>query len=280
MSTLKSLLNDYLSKEEIISLIDSYDVNTRYDKNELLLKFHTILCRDIYPYLIGKREMANVCGSGSVGFIVSLESDNFTFDKFETQTQIPLYRIKKSKLFIENKIPKNLALKIQILDSKDKYWEARIIREEFIQNKLSESASFRDNIPNFYFGCTINMPIENDIIRFRLTFMELLDSRYITILTLLQRNNILTDEMYNNIEQLVKKLWKFGISHNDLSINNILIDVETKDIKLIDFGLSSMMLPLEDNKSYIEYFKTLDKSEQNGSNVSKLNELFTYVNKV
>jgi len=276
MPTLNSLLKEYLSKDEIISMIDSYDIK-KHDKNNLLLKFHTILCRDIFPLLIGKSEMANVCGSGTVGFVVSLESNNFTFDKFEKQTNIPLYRIRKSKLDIPNK----LALKIQIFDTNDKYWEARVLREEFIQNKLSESATFSDIVPKFYFGCTLNIPIDNENIKFRLTFMDLVDKRYTTLLKYLESRHGISDIIYKKVERIVKSLWKYGISHNDLSLNNILISHDD-DIKLLDFGLSTMIEKIDGDdinlfNQYLNYFEDKDRSEQNGSNVQKLKELLTYV---
>jgi serine/threonine protein kinase len=282
MPRIKDLLTEYLSKPEIISMIESYDNKQHNNLNylNLLLQFHTILCRDIFPLLIGEQKMANVCGSGTVGFVVSLENDHFTFDKFEQQMK--LYRVRKSTL----EMPKKLALKIQIFHTKDKYWEARVLREEFIQNKLSESKTFKDYIPNFYFGCTVNMPIENDIIRFRLTFMDLIDiKQYITLINYLQSTNgVLSDIIYNKIKDLVHNLWRFRISHNDLSLNNILINIKNQDIKLIDFGLSTMIEKLEGedinlSTAYINYFANQDKLEQNGSNVEKLKNLLTYVKK-
>jgi serine/threonine protein kinase len=285
MPTLKSLLNDYLSKEDIISLIESYD-NKKHDKNQLILSFLNKTLLDIIKLLNVKEGIPLICGYGSVGCVVSLESTKFTFDNFEKQSTIPLYRIKKSKLCNEENLPKQLALKIQIFDTNDKYWEARVLREEFIQNKISEYTTFNDVIPKFYFGCTINMPIQDDIIRFRLTFMDLIDIQtYTSLLKYLEsRHGNLPDIIYKKIETLAHNLWKNDISHNDLSVNNILIDHDN-NIKLVDFGLSCIINGGLDESNlnlvekYNNYFETLDKSEQNGSNVAKLNELFQYVKK-
>ena len=46
-----------------VSVLKEHGCIKKHDKNNLLLKFHTILCRDIFPLLIGKSEMTNVCGS-------------------------------------------------------------------------------------------------------------------------------------------------------------------------------------------------------------------------
>ena len=92
------------------------------------------------------------------------------------------------------------------------------------------------------------------------------------------------------MERIVKSLWKYGISHNDLSLNNILISHDD-DIKLLDFGLSTMIEKIDGDdinlfNQYLNYFEDKDRSEQNGSrealdrrcsNVQKLKELLTYV---
>jgi serine/threonine protein kinase len=273
------LLTEYLSKEEIISILNSYDDNKKHNINDLLAKFHGILWQNILPLLIGEQKIPQVCGSGTTGFVVSLENYNFDFANLEKN--VTLYRVRKSNL----PIPTKLALKIQIFNEKDKYWETRVLREEFIQNKLSLSNKFTKYIPNFYFGCTVNMPHENDIIKVRLTFMDLIDASYTTLFKHLQNTSgQLSEDIYTKIEVLIKSLWRFGISHNDLSLNNILINqhVINADIKLIDFGLSTMIVKLdgEDNNlasAYLKYFEKLDKIEQNGSNVQKLAELLSHV---
>jgi serine/threonine protein kinase len=275
------LLTEYLSKEEIISILNSYDDNKKHNINDLLAKFHGILWQNILPLLIGEQKIPQVCGSGTTGFVVSLENYNFDFANLEKN--VTLYRVRKSNL----PIPTKLALKIQIFNEKDKYWETRVLREEFIQNKLSLSNKFTKYIPNFYFGCTVNMPHENDIIKVRLTFMDLIiNKNYITLFEYLQNTHgKLSQNIYTKIEVLIKSLWRFGISHNDLSLNNILIHRDysiNADIKLIDFGLSTMIVKLdgEDNNlasAYLKYFEKLDKIEQNGSNVQKLAELLSHV---
>jgi tRNA A-37 threonylcarbamoyl transferase component Bud32 len=115
--------------------------------------------------------------------------------------------------------------------------------------------------------------------------MDLIDASYTTLFKHLQNTSgQLSEDIYTKIEVLIKSLWRFGISHNDLSLNNILINqhVINADIKLIDFGLSTMIVKLdgEDNNlasAYLKYFEKLDKIEQNGSNVQKLAELLSHV---
>lgn len=285
MTTLTSLLNDYMSKEEMLSLIDSYNDYKKFDKDQVLWTFFNYMNQAILPLINIKLPFPDICGSGTVGCVIAVETNGrFAFDDFEKQTEIPIYRVRKSKLCNAN-MPKKLALKVQILDSKDKYWEARILKEEFIQNKLSEYKTFEENIPKFYFGCTANMPYKDDIIRFRLTFMELIDTKiYKPLLSIIKLNRGLPDILYKNIENLAHNLWRHKISHNDLSVNNILVSEDNyNNIKLLDFGLSCILNRGLDHSNlvadYNKYFENLDKSEQNGSNVAKLNELFQYVKK-
>ena len=95
------------------------------------------------------------------------------------------------------------------------------------------------------------------------------------------RENRLPDILYTNIEILVKKLWKLGITHNDLSIRNILIDTSNLsgnyNIKLIDFRLSELLSPeLQNNNTMKEYYKhlyTIVNYEQPISNIVKLGKL-------
>jgi len=220
MTTLTSLLNDYMSKEEMLSLIDSYNDYKKFDKDQVLWTFFNYMNQAILPLINIKLPFPDICGSGTVGCVIAVETNGrFAFDDFEKQTKVPIYRIRKSKLCNAN-MPKKLALKVQILDSKDKYWEARILKEEFIQNKLSEYKTFEENIPKFYFGCTANMPYKDDIIRFRLTFMEFVDTKiYSPLLSIIKFYKELPDLLYKKIESLVHNLWKHGISHNDLSVN-------------------------------------------------------------
>ena len=123
MSKLKTLLNKYLSKEEISSLIFSYDEKfTHESKATLLQNFHYILGTKIYPILTNHEynHLPYILGSGTQGFVVSIEGNDLKLgiNKFKNQTDIPLFRIKTTDY---TTLPKKLAIKIQMFDSKDKY---------------------------------------------------------------------------------------------------------------------------------------------------------------
>jgi tRNA A-37 threonylcarbamoyl transferase component Bud32 len=117
----------------------------------------------------------------------------------------------------------------------------------------------------------------------RLTFMELFDSNYETIMNILNNNKKLPVSVYESVNNLAKMLWTHGISHNDLATQNILINRnDLNDIKILDFGLSQLINPILNNNNskmknaYTQYFKSNNKNtsdEQNGSNVTKLSEL-------
>lgn len=211
----------------------------------------------------------NIIGRGTQGYVISLPSikmkeciDNFS-NVFVTE------REKK----ININIPNRVAIKIQLLYTKNKFWEERILKEEFILNKLSTINDIKNYIPKFYYGCTINF----NALRIRLTFMELIDpSRFLSLRQIIETDTV-SEEIYNNIKNVVKLFWKYGVTHNDLSINNILFN-RYDGVKIVDFGLAEMIKPNQilDEKTYQEYFENVSKNSQNGSNVTKLRELFSF----
>jgi tRNA A-37 threonylcarbamoyl transferase component Bud32 len=88
-------------------------------------------------------------------------------------------------------------------------------------------------------------------------------------------NSMISDKVYQNIEKIVGTLWKLKVSHNDLSINNIMIG-KNGNIKLLDFGLSEILnKPINNAQEYQELFANIKKDEQSGSNVAKLKELYS-----
>jgi serine/threonine protein kinase len=177
-------------------------------------------------------------------------------------------------------MPNEVVLKVQQFKTEDKYWEARVLREETIMKKLSTS-SLKEHVPKFYLGCTLIIPMENNK-RFgvRLTFMEHIDM--VPLYRILQESDKkkipVPRNIYEQIEAVVLKLWKLGISHNDLSVNNILVSGFIKpEIKLIDFGLSTTIATsdfanLKDGDGfnmykdrYVSHFAGLSKDEQDSN---------------
>jgi serine/threonine protein kinase len=281
------IIKEYLSHEDIKSLNNSYK-NSNYEelpleiKNNVIRKIHNDFIMNTFADLfnienIDKDNNIINIGGGTQGYVLKFKANNIQAGILKLEEE--LENVKRIKRSNEN-IPNEIAIKVQLLYTRNKHWEERVLREEYILNKINEISEngpnnvLRKAIPRFYYGFTIKF---SDYIRVRLTFMELIDIRdYKTLEVYLQKYK-LKDEGYKNIKDLVEKLWKFGISHNDLSIRNILIDGHN-DIKLIDFGLSQMINPVNSFESYKEYFKNVDKNEQNGSNVEKLEEIFNLIN--
>lgn len=135
--------------------------------------------------------------------------------------------------------------------------------------------------PRYYLGFTCNYPVGNRVLRVRLTFMEKIDDSYVSIEKLIgpSYNYRFPDVFVTGLTKLVKSLWRFGISHNDLSIRNLLFNITKYDIKLIDFGLAELIHKRIEGKDddlekrYEEYYTNIEKDEQDGSNVQKLHEL-------
>lgn len=272
------IIKDYLDKNDVDSLLQSYNVqyNTDYSipsddiKNIILNKIHQeFILNSLLSYFDCKIMDVNIIGRGTQGYVISLPSikmkeciDNFS-NVFVTE------REKK----ININIPNRVAIKIQLLYTKNKFWEERILKEEFILNKLSTINDIKNYIPKFYYGCTINF----NALRIRLTFMELIDpSRFLSLRQIIETDTV-SEEIYNNIKNVVKLFWKYGVTHNDLSINNILFN-RYDGVKIVDFGLAEMIKPNQilDEKTYQEYFENVSKNSQNGSNVTKLRELFSF----
>jgi serine/threonine protein kinase len=250
-------------------------------KNEIIRDFYqTKVFEIIFDYFklidIGKLE---VLGSGTQGVVLGFPSEYFK-NGFNELSKISTRQ--KGPYFKDN-LPNEIAMKFQLLDGETSYWEKRMLREEYIMNYLNEISNvnasksiIKNAIPKLYYGCTIKF---KDV-KFRLTFMELISPRnYITIekwLTIYTRTPF-PDVSYKLLEKIIESLWASKISHNDLSIRNIMIEVgdsEYKKIKLIDFGLSEMLnKEILSKEEYEKLFKDISKDEQRGSNVEKLKDL-------
>ena len=284
MTTLNTSIKEYLSKAEIQELNTNYPNNNSKsdnmsldEKSKVITDFINSDFMNIYFKAI-TGDLYNIytnfithLGSGTQGIIFSLMFKNLDF-----LSDLPqIYNIKKNDISsINNKI----ACKIQLINNpEEKYWESRMLREEYIMTKLNTYETIKEFIPKFYCGFTVKFN-QN---KFRITLMELIDPTHFS--NLQDVLDKISSEQANNIIKETKKLihilWKNGVSHNDISIRNILIDRwDFSNIKLIDFGLSTIFNHKFNNNSKLEeeydlYFSNKSKEEQLGSNVRKIKEL-------
>ena len=276
------IINEYLTNSDIKLIEQDYpteekNTNTRTfeEKNKIISDFFYSDLRKILSDYFGFTDIQKIkmLGSGTQGFVIGFEPKYCKFEELSGSR-------KKGPYFgTSNK----LALKIQLINTNNSsYWEKKMIREEYIVhylNELSDRNNIKDSIPLLYYGCTYKFNTN----KFRLTFMELIDpEEYITIGKILSLehlfNSLISDKVYQNIEQIVSTLWKLKVSHNDLSINNIMIG-KNGNIKLLDFGLSEILNKSINNaQEYQELFTDI-KNEQKGSNVAKLKELYSLLHR-
>jgi serine/threonine protein kinase len=277
------LLNEYLIGSELNSLKLDYKSSSKKnnagnfdEKNKIINDFYqNYILKIVTEYFKVNIQELHLLGSGTSGVVLGFKSTNVkngieNLINFSTRNKGPFYL---------DSLPNEIALKFQLLDSETSYFEKRMIREEYIMHYLNNSSSntnsiIKESIPKFYFGCTIKF---NKNIKFRISLMELLNKdNFVTIEHLLRIEYPISDDIYNNIKNVVDALWRLKISHNDLSIRNIMVGLPPDNknkIKLIDFGLSEEL-----NKEILspkEYEKLFSKQldEQRGSNVEKLKDL-------
>ena len=277
MTTLNSAIKEYLSENEIHNLNAHYNSNSKdsdlslEEKSKILLEFINQDFINIYfqkingdPYNIFNNNMFHI-GSGTQGIVFSLYLKNLDF-----LNDIVGYNIKFCNESIANI---KIACKIQLISPKEKYFEARMLREETIMMKLNKFSTIKQSIPKLYGGFSI---ISNNN-KFRITLMELIEpGRFENIQSILTRlSSEQSDQIIIHLKKLIHTLWKHGISHNDISIYNILVDSwDISNIKLIDFGLSTIFNHEFKNNSNLEeeynlFFINKSKQEQLGSNVLK-----------
>ena len=279
---MSKILKNYLTNANAQSLLQSYNTKHNTDfsfpsdeiKNQVLGQIHTgFIIQMLLPYLGCNPIDVGILGRGTQGYVISLTSKNMNEKIDSMSNMFVIEREKKSS----RHVPDTVAAKIQLLYTKNKFWEERILKEEYILDKVRNIKDVKENVPNFYYGCTFNF----NRIRLRITFMDIVDPTiYSTITRIIDYRKSISEELYNNIKQAVELLWKHGITHNDLSTNNILVNViNNKDFRIIDFGLAELILPdrITNSQTYSKYFSNLSKEAQNGSNVSKLKDLLSYV---
>jgi len=290
MTTLNSAIQEYLSEEERTTLNILYPKTNKdeelslEEKNKYFLEFingeflknyFIIITNKNYNIIGDDTNFPAYIGSGTQGIVFSLILSNL---EIVSSKLIDVYNKKQCK---DNVINQEVACKIQLINNpKEKYWESRMLREETIMMKLNTFETIKRYIPKIYLGFTI---ISNGN-KFRITLMELFKpGRFENIQKVLsQLSDEKSDIIITATKPLIYSLWKNGVSHNDISIRNILVDLfDLNNIKLIDFGLAQMFTPpdilLQLNNSRIEteytnYFSDKTKEEQNGSNVIKLHE--------
>lgn len=281
------LLDEYLTNSQKISLKNDYKSHEKsinvgdFNKKNLIINefFQTKILEITRDYfkVIDIRGL-EIFGSGTQGVVLGFSSDNLKYG-FDELSKIST---RHKGIYFEANLPKEIAMKFQLLDDNTSYWEKRMLREEYIMHYLNTTINtnakkiIENAIPKLYYGCTIKF---KDV-KFRLTFMELISPKiYITVdkwLTTFKHESF-PDESYKMLENIIKTLWRLKISHNDLSIRNIMIGIDNNHlgkIKLIDFGLSEELnKQILSKKDYDELFKDQSKDEQCGSNVEKLREL-------
>jgi serine/threonine protein kinase len=293
MVALSELIREYLSPEESASLVDAYDERiepnlTHNELNVLVNEFYTThLCPMLTTMFLVKGLDIVVVGSGTTGFVVRFTTPDPTAG-FAQLTQNPrMERIIACNPSLT--VPNTLAVKVQMFHTYSPYYEARSLRENKIMNRFNTASELiRRCTPRFYYGCTMFVPDHRLRLRFRMTFMDYINETYAPLFKrITERRAPVPTCVYKRIEQIVHALWRYGVTHNDVLLNNILVrslDCEDPDnIRIVDFGLSRLLqpnlegVPYEDlERRYEEYFANEDRSEQHGSNVQKLHDLLRH----
>lgn len=286
-ASIRRNFKEYISPTELQSLNTNNTYNLKLSTNQQL---DVTKMKDVVSHVLMEHcgiSISQPLGQpGTSGSVYTIDSNN-NKEKIQLFKKIPgLLRVRDETENI--RCPNIMAVKLQGLASKEKYWEARMLREETIMKRLSASNMAR-YIPRFYFGCTILVPVGNTKIGIRLTFMDVLGGE--TLRNKLQRNVKINPKVFSNIQQMILLLWKQGMSHNDISINNIMVNTDDS-VRLLDFGLATIVsnnvmysdawknnivpnVSIEQfSKKYEEFFADKNKREQLGSNVRKLNEIF------
>jgi hypothetical protein len=246
MTTLNSIIQEYLSEEEKntlnilyqksnkteeISLEDKNKYFLEFINNEFLKKYFIIITNKYYNIIGENANFPAYIGSGTQGIVFSLMLSNLA--NVSSKLTEDVYNKKQCK---DDIINQEVACKIQLINNpKEKYWESRMLREETIMIKLNTFETIKKYIPKVYLGFTI---ISNGN-KFRITLMELFKpGRFENIQTVLnQLSNEKADVVIAATKPLIYSLWRNSVSHNDISVRNILVDLfDLNNIKLIAAG--------------------------------------------
>ena len=293
MTSITKSLESYFNNEELTLLRKNYSKHnntiSQVELNEKakiigILYNNAIIKLLCNAFKINSHELI-ILGAGTQGFIVKIISDNIS-EALNSFTNRKRIRGPYCKSDLESL--KQIALKIQLLNSETSFYEERTIKEESIMHHLNDIKSntntnasiIKNVIPKFYLGFTNEYTMNKTNKYFvRFSFMELLDNSIYSTLQFYidNKKNIYPEHIktviYNNIETVVKALWRFKVTHNDLSSRNIMINLTDQnlgDIKLIDFGLAQMFDSVRNNIKSNEEYTNLFKSDPSATNVQKL----------
>jgi serine/threonine protein kinase len=164
-----------------------------------------------------------------------------------------------------------------------------IIKHPDFRQKLVVKVGYSDIIHekkiNFYVYKNISCHLKKHIVKplifnhfdtifpeLRFHVMELVDGislrQFLNTYTLSNSHILyIRSQLFN----IIKGIWKLGVTHNDLHTNNIFINPENLHIKLIDFDLSNRVKPYKNSNNILtwfsqEYPKSLIKSRISSGN--------------
>lgn len=263
------------------------------EKNTIMGRFYYTMLQNLHNMFGVLPHEVSTIGNGTQGTVISFQSK---------KAQEGFEALAKQSTRIHGPwpptqgFPEQMALKIQIISKTSGYAEKRMLREEYIMHYLNRTPTnnsvnaptniVSQAVPKLFFGCTV--PFEDKAF-FRLTFMELLSrDEYMTVERILATEPALnTRVICANVEKVVKALWRLKVSHNDLSIRNVMVKYirpNIGEVRLIDFGLADI-LKIQDmtnvsKEAYERIFANNTKNEQRGSNVEKMAELCALLTRI
>lgn len=242
-------IKEFLSPNNVRSLIDDKYLNITTDNNDLL----NWIWNDFLVSTFNRKDIMNnkninrdgeIKDKGAVGmyaYFTTNERDlKEGFTKLINGTCLKTQWLSRKTKILNDDLSHVhvMGLKIQVVPlHKDRCF----IREEKVHKRLNNSV-LKDYVPKMYFGCSV---IINET-TIRLTFIEHL-SGYIDLRSyfsnLIYRKRICINEaLHENIKKLLIIFWNNGISHDEFAAQNIMVDIHNLyDIKLIDFGLLSLI---------------------------------------
>lgn len=280
---LNTSVKDYVGNRRPIVNDEIKDINDQNKRNEVMLDF-------LYRINIGAFFDININNikNGSSALIFKIQSNTLrnNINNFITQKRNQISDVYMSNI----NLPDFLSMKVQFSFNV----EVDILREEKIMRKLESCSDLETIIPKIYTGFTYlyllngfkhsdNSNSFDAYVKVRFTFMDWFDG--MTINTYIRERIKIQHivKLIDELQDIIQKLWTCGVSHNDISGNNIIVDNDGH-IKLIDFGLStSIDLSLnQSNETMINLYKKYyrDRSDnnknQNGSNVTKIKEILSF----
>lgn len=152
------------------------------------------------------------------------------------------------------------AVKVQVIRGESHLKDA--IVEDAFHVEIMKNPLLRDYVPKLYAGFTICSKFSNTHappascighmpgMVFRITIMEQLTD-YVTFCKFSYNSFILNPvpeaarkKVLDEMRQLLLRLWSAGITHGDLHCNNIMVNPQTLELKLLDFGMAARLHPV------------------------------------